>query len=116
MLLTKISILVQLLHIFAPARHGATYWICLLLMGFNVLFYTSTMIVGIFQCTPREKFWNPLLPGHCVNINTVNIVTASINAVSDLVLLLLPITCVWQLQMSQKQKLGVSAVFATALL
>jgi len=116
MLLTKLSILLQLLHIFAPAHQGAVYYLCHFLIWFNGLFYISTMFVGIFQCTPREKFWNPLLPGHCVNINTVNIVTATINAASDLVLLLLPIICVWQLQMSQRKKLGVSAVFATALL
>ena len=74
------------------------------------------MFVAIFICSPRAKFWDPLLPGTCVNINAVNIITSVINAISDILLLVLPISCVWKLQMSSRKKLGVSAVFATASL
>lgn len=86
------------------------------MIWFNLLFYTAIMFVAIFVCTPRAKFWDPLLPGKCLNIETVNIVTSVINSASDIVLLFLPIICVWKLQMGLKQKIGVSAVFATASL
>ncbi len=76
----------------------------------------STMFVVIFQCNPRAKFWEPTLPGHCINIEVVDIVTAAINVVSDVVLLLLPITCIWQLQMPSRSKVAVSAVFTTGIL
>ena len=78
----------------------------------NVLFYTAVMFVAIFVCTPRQKFWNPTIPGHCLNIKTVNIIGSVINSASDLTLMLLPIACVFQLQMTLKRKLGISAVFA----
>ena len=74
------------------------------------------MFVAIFICNPRAKFWDPQMPGKCVDINSVNIITSVINAASDLILLTLPIICVWKLQMDLKRKIGVSAVFATAAL
>lgn len=74
------------------------------------------MFVAIFLCNPRAKILNPLLPGKCINIEMINVTTSVINTASDLMLLVLPIVCVWKLQMGLKQKLGVSAVFATASL
>ena len=114
--MTKLSILLQLMHIFAPARERVTYYVCQIMIWFNVLFYISTMLVVIFQCNPRAKFWEPTLPGHCINIEVVDIVAAAINVFSDVVLLLFPITCVWQLQMPNRSKVAVSAVFTTGIL
>ena len=115
-LVIKLSILLQLMHIFAPARERATYYVCQIMIWFNTLFYLSTMFVVIFQCNPRAKFWEPTLPGHCINIDVVDIVTAAINVLSDIVLLLLPLTCIWQLQMQSSSKIAVSAVFFTGIL
>lgn len=116
MLVAKLSILLQLMHVFAPARDRATYYVCQGMIWFNILFYLTTMFIVIFQCNPRAKFWNPTLPGHCLNIVTINIVTAAINVLSDVVLLLLPVTCIWQLQMKNRTKIALSAVFATGTL
>ena len=74
------------------------------------------MFVVIFQCNPRAKFWNPTLPGHCINSDAVDVVTAAINVLSDIVLLLLPLKCVWELQMQSRSKVAVSAVFLTGIL
>lgn len=116
MFLTKLSLLLQVMHIFAANRAGKTYYLCLFMILINFLFYGIIMFVAIFVCSPRHKFWNPTVPGHCLNISSVNIITCIINAVSDLVLLLVPITCVCRLQMTLRKKIGVSAVFATAAL
>ena len=114
--ITKLSILIQVKHIFAPTRRKAAYYVCHLMIWINLLFYTAITFVAIFTCTPREKFWKPSTPGHCVNMNIVNIITSIINSVSDLTLLLLPIICVFQLQMTLRKKIGISAVFAAAAL
>ena len=115
-LITKLSILIQLLHIFAPTRAGATYYQCHFMIWFNVLFYTAIFFAAIFECIPRAKFWNPTIPGTCVDMIGINITTSVINAISVFVLLLLPIICDWKLQMNLRNKLGVSAVFAAAAL
>ena len=114
--LTKLSLLLQMMHIFAPMRTGVIYYLCQFMIWFNFLFYAIVMFVAMFVCSPRRKFWDPMVPGHCMNIDSVNIITSVINAASDLVLLLLPILCVSKLQMSLRKKIGVSAVFATATL
>ena len=114
--ITKASIVLQLINIFAPTRSGKTYYTCLLLIVFNVLLYAAIMFIYIFGCSPRAKFWDPTTPGNCVNQTTLNVISGVFNSMSDMVIVLLPIVCVWQLQLSARQKVGVSAVFATALL
>lgn len=116
MFITKLSILIQLIKIFAPSRTGIVYWLCQFMIWFNLLFYTAVEFVGIFNCTPIAKFWDRLMPGTCIDDSSINLITSVINAASDIVLLLLPIICVWRLQMSLGRKIGVTAVFATALL
>ena len=116
MFLTKLSLVLQMMHIFSPTRSGITYYLCYFIILFNFLFYTIVMFVAIFVGSPRRKFWNPKKPGHYLNIDSVNIITSVINAVSDFVLLLLRIICVFRLQMPLRKKIGVSAVFATAAL
>lgn len=114
--LTKLSILLQILSLFAPTRSGIVYYLCLFMIAFNFLFYGIIMFVVIFLCNPRQKFWNPTLQGHCMNIDQINIVSSVINAMSDLMLLVTPIACVFGLQMPLRKKIGVSLVFATASL
>ena len=114
--ITKLSILIQIKRIFAPKGRNAAFYVCHLMIWFNLLFYIAMTFVAIFVCTPREKFWKPMTPGRCVDINSVNIITSVINAASDVTLLILPIACVFQLQMDFRKKLQVSIVFAAAAL
>lgn len=69
-------------------------------------------MVSIMACIPRAKIWNPTLKGNCVDFADVLIAVATINVVSDLSILILPIAKVWQLQMSRHKKIGVSTIFA----
>ncbi|KAL4906507.1 hypothetical protein BDW74DRAFT_176827 [Aspergillus multicolor] len=113
--ITKLSIFLLYLRVFASARRGLTYISIQLLIWFNLAFYLANFFLKIFQCIPRAKIWNTELPGHCININIPILVTAAINVLSDLLMLCLPIICVWRLQMSTKRKLGVSAIFAAGI-
>ncbi len=80
---------------------------------FVLIFYIAVLFVAVFACWPREKIWDPLVPGKCVNAPAVLITTSAINAATDLVILFLPIVSVWKLQMGSHKKWGVSAIFAT---
>lgn len=113
---TKLSILLLYLRVFAPSTKSKTYFFIQILIWVNLLFYLASTLVKIFECTPRSKIWHRDTPGTCVNINSL-ITTASIfNVVSDFLILLLPIACVWRLQMKLTKKLGTSAVFAAGAL
>lgn len=76
-----------------------------------MLYFTAFFFVTIFQCTPRAKIWNPELPGTCLRYQTYTVATGIFNVVSDSLMLVFPIICIWNLQMSNKRKVGVSAIF-----
>ncbi|KAF4628948.1 hypothetical protein G7Y89_g9200 [Cudoniella acicularis] len=113
--IVKISIVLQILKIFFPGRRTPLFFLLWGIMIFNILLYISIVIMEIFQCTPREKIWNPLVEGACVNVEASFIFTASANLISDLVLLLVPVYLLLQLNMSLKRKIGVGAIFASGI-
>ena len=114
--LVKVSILLQLLRIFNPARNTALFVLAWGLIVINILLYTGVGLATIFQCNPRERIWNPLISGTCLNEYAIFISGAAMNLASDIILLILPLRSVWKLQMKLKQKLQVSAVFVVGLL
>jgi len=114
----KLSILLQYLRIFVTSRNGnmallvaiqVCIWCCL-------LFYLIIDIFAISACVPREKIWNPLMSGHCIDTDSEYKATGIFNVVSDFAVLILPIAPLWRLQMPLRRKFGVSAIFATGLL
>ena len=114
--ITKLSILLQYISIFVPTHRSHLFYWIYALIWINFLFYLADTLVEIFQCVPRDKIWDPTLPGRCVNVDIAFTTTAVVNVISDFSILLLPLGRVWQLQMSTRRKLIVSAVFATGLL
>lgn len=113
---TKLSIFLLYLRIFAPSTRSKTHIFIQVLIWVNLLFYTANTIVKIFECTPRSKIWDRGTPGICVNINSLIMTAAVFNVLSDFIILLLPIACVWRLQMKLTKKLATSAVFAAGAL
>ena len=111
------SILTQYLRIFVQTRHGNAYmfWYTTILILLNVIFCIIEFFLIIMNCSPRARLWNRELSGSC--IGTSNIVfTAGFNIISDVIILVLPLTRVWRLQMSMRRKLGLSLVFSSGLI
>ncbi|KAL8792454.1 MAG: hypothetical protein Q9195_004910 [Heterodermia aff. obscurata] len=113
----KLSILLQYLKIFPPVqKRDLMYWGTHLLIWLNLGFYIADIFAELFLCSPREKYWNVLVTtGHCYSATTVNIASGIFNTISDFLTLLLPQRVIWKLQMPQKRKLGISAIFLTGL-
>ncbi|KAF5864279.1 hypothetical protein ETB97_008057 [Aspergillus alliaceus] len=114
--ITKLSILLLFLRVFAPSVKGVTYFFIQLLIWFNFFFYFADTILKIFECTPRSRIWDADVSGHCININGPILVASIFNVVSDFLILFLPIVCVWRLQMTLKKKMCTSAVFVAGIL
>lgn len=112
----KLAILLEFLRIFSPGRSNITFWIYHILIWLNFLFYVIVVFLHIFPCQPIEKFWKPWIGGRCMNLATINIVTASFNSASNLSMLVVPQNIIWNLQMSFKKKVGVSAIFLAGVL
>ena len=107
----KLSILLQLKQLFCPPGRNMTWYLIQLLVWSNLLFYIADTCVEIWECIPRSKIWDRMVPGRCVNINAAFFATAAVNVVSDFLMLALPVSNVWNLQMPVKRKIAISGVF-----
>jgi hypothetical protein len=113
---TKLSILLQYYTIFVASKTSLNHKIIHALIWVNLLLYIAIMLVQIMTCLPREKIWDPLIPGRCVDLAAVFISGAVINVVSDFTILILPLANVWSLQIQRKRRIGLTAIFLVGLL
>jgi hypothetical protein len=115
----KIAILLQYLRLFAPDRsvnklmwYGA--WATMISCA---ILYTVLMFWTMFYCNPREAIWNKLTPNaKCHDVNHIILAQGAFNMGSDIVILLLPTTGLWRLNVPLGRKIAVTALFATGLL
>jgi hypothetical protein len=117
-LFTKVAILLQLVDIFVPphmARNSRWYSLYLLIIS-NTIIFNLLGFLEIFQCMPRKKIWNLTIKGRCIDINKTFVATAVIDVIDDFIILIIPLVWAWKLQLRPKQKIGVSAIFATGFL
>lgn len=113
-LLAKWAILLQLSRIFAVQPRTGTWWIIRALIYITTTFYVVMWGFDIFQCVPREKIWNPSVPGHCYSVEGILIGTAIFNVVLNCTILALPLIILRNLKMKARKKVTVCAVFAVA--
>ncbi|KAI1110551.1 hypothetical protein F5Y14DRAFT_356761 [Nemania sp. NC0429] len=113
--ITKLSILCLYRRVFSPHRWSwfdiSIVTLIILLVGF----YTSTSIAKIFECQPREKIWNPKLPGKCIEIKWILNISGGFNTVTDYLILLLPIHAVRSLKMPKMTRVLVVLAFTFGL-
>lgn len=67
--------------------------------------------LSAFQCTPIEKAWLILIPGKCVDPLKYIIGVHTTNLALDIIILALPVSAVWRLQMSMAKKISVAGIF-----
>ena len=75
-----------------------------------------TLLLTIFLvCQPLAKFWNPLSPGKCINIEALSYYGGISNLVTDVWLFLLPVPLIVRLHVSRPKKIGLSVIFTIGL-
>ena len=113
---TKSAILLLYLRVFSPRRGDK---LDTSIRGFILIicaFYVATSIAKLCQCIPRARIWDKRVPGHCVSFPALLGSSGLFNIISDVAILLIPIKGIWNLQMSQKRKVMVYAVFTVGLM
>ena len=94
--LVKLSALLFYHRLFGTTRSfRIALWIT---AGICLGWFIAIDFMAIFVCVPVEKYWNPIIPGHCLNQQKTFLGTAVPNIVTDLIILLLPMPMVWKLQ------------------
>ncbi|KAL8806544.1 MAG: hypothetical protein Q9223_004598 [Gallowayella weberi] len=116
--LIRLSILLQYLRVFVPNKRNnrVMFYAIHLLIWCNLIFYLSKFIGLLAICVPRRKLWQPWTEGHCGNPNTWFVASGIFNVISDFAIFVLPLRCIWKLQIPTKKKIMIALVFATGFL
>jgi hypothetical protein len=108
----KLAILGLFLRIFTKQWHRVC---CQLLIVLVAATGIAVVIVTCFQCRPLAYLWDP--EGHpgarCIDINAFWRWGSFPNIITDVMILLLPVPCIWKLQLSTRDKVGLIVTFAT---
>lgn len=112
---------------------GATFpKICILLMYLNIfverkvrietkiaiaVVVTHWIVIGIIVpltiCQPLVYKWNKSIPGQCADTTAAYRWVSVLNIVTDLVILILPISTLYHLQTTRSRNIGIALTFLT---
>ena len=112
--LLKMSVLLLYVRL-SPATwfRIPVYFMMFVVVGFNF----ANLIALFASCSPLDKSWDlKITTGHCFNRAQQSVASGYYNVFTDAILLALPLPTVWGLQLPFKQKLALTAVFATGSL
>ncbi|KAL8962776.1 MAG: hypothetical protein Q9183_005101, partial [Haloplaca sp. 2 TL-2023] len=107
--LPKISILLFYLRLNPDRafRYG-TFALLIITMSWIV----SVILAQLLQCKPVPKFWDPAIPGTCINTNPLYLSNSITNTILDVLVLLLPIPMIVNLKVNTRTKLVLAAIFS----
>lgn len=63
------------------------------------------------MCNPMHKSWKPWTKGRCMDFKAVNVISGTMDSVSDISILIVPQKVIWNLSLSNEKKMGASAIF-----
>ncbi|ORY59185.1 uncharacterized protein BCR38DRAFT_498924 [Pseudomassariella vexata] len=109
--LTKISILLLYLRIFAAIRWFR--WICIFMAIATAIYCVASIVATIVQCTPIAYAWDKTIQNGQVNVNNLQFwyANAGFSIATDVIILLLPMPLVYTLQIPRIQKVALAFVF-----
>ena len=76
--------------------------------------FIGKTVVAIFRCSPVSAAFDPdplHQEAHCFHKKAYLIPTALLDVLLDIWALILPLPMIWKLQLSQRQKSGLSGIF-----
>jgi mRNA deadenylase 3'-5' endonuclease subunit Ccr4 len=82
----------------------------------NTLLYVAFILVTHLRCVPSRKMWIPWVKGQCINLQATDVTVMTFNLLCDILILILPQSTIWKLNLRKKQKIGLSILFSLGLL
>ena len=107
--LVKISTLLLFGRIFTIQK----FHLILRAVGLFISVYsTISVFMMIFQCRPLNGAWDSTVNPNCINLTNFLIFMGSMNVLTDVLLLCLPLPQLWKLQMRRGTKMQVIGIFS----
>lgn len=113
--LTKLSVLLFYKRVFRGDTFNTAVWTMISMIGvWSVAFFFANLL----QCYPIWYNWEAsgAQANSCIQTNTMYLAQAWTDVLTDIIILSLPIPCIWALQMPARHKIGVTAIFLLGLL
>ncbi|EPE29945.1 integral membrane protein, putative [Glarea lozoyensis ATCC 20868] len=110
--LTKLTILSIYRTLFVTQRKSKFNIMLYAFEAILVIFYGAQTIAKCFECIPRERIWNPSVPGKCLDWDALLVSSGAFSWISDIVIFLIPIKRVWGLNMQRAERTRVIAIFS----
>ena len=104
---------ISTLLLYARIFHGRTFKYVLWATGLFISTYSTILIIlMLLQCRPLNKLWDHTVNGKCFELKKPWMVMGSLNVLTDLLLLILPLPSLWRLQMRRRTKVQVAGIFS----
>ncbi|CAD6566144.1 MAG: hypothetical protein ASARMPREDX12_007561 [Alectoria sarmentosa] len=113
--LTKLSVLLFYKRVFRGNTFNAAVWTMISIIG---VWFVAFFFANLLQCYPIELNWEAsgAQATSCIQTNTMYLAQAWTDVLTDVMILSLPIPCIWALQMPARHKVGVTAIFLLGVL
>lgn len=108
---TKLALLWIIVRVFRLHRRTivSTYAI----VGFLTVYSITVSFLKAFICKPVEGYWNPAVRSSCYNQRAIIVADTTVSALTDLMLLCLPVPVAISLRMSWTRRLKVAAMLGS---
>ena len=87
-----------------------------LAISLTVAWAITVVLVTCLQCRPLAKFWNPTIPGYCIDPLKYILGNQGVNIALDIIIFALPWPMIWGLQRPWADKIALSGVFVIGVL
>ncbi|TRX89552.1 hypothetical protein FHL15_009596 [Xylaria flabelliformis] len=116
--LIQMGTFIEFSHIFvATPWKNPTWWVSYGLMVVSTVVCLASVLVEIFTCQPRERFWKPSVPGTCVDSAYFNVTISSVHLVLDVFIFAIPQAVVlWARALTRRNKIRISMAFSVNIL
>lgn len=74
--------------------------------------YIPVQLLKIFICSPIPSYWDRSVPGRCLDQPKIFLTDTAMAAVTDLIIMLIPIPILWQVRMTLRKKLKILAMLS----
>lgn len=109
-MIIKSSILLLYFRLFPMKKFRNVLWA---IAGSLIVTGLAQILSGIIQCTPVAAIWNPMAHpnAHCGVYNIAITVFAVVNALSDIIILSLPMPILWHLHTDKTRRIQLIGIF-----